>query len=49
MSQQEEHKCEKCSTELELCPADWPFNPDFWICPQCDSTYIFEFSEQKND
>jgi len=35
-------KCEKCGHECELCAADWPYNPDYWICPNCDSTYIFE-------
>lgn len=34
--------CERCQTELILCPSDWPWNPDFWICPECDSTYIYE-------
>lgn len=37
-----EHKCEKCNSVLELCPADWPWNEDYWICPKCDSTYVFE-------
>jgi hypothetical protein len=33
-------KCDKCNSELELCPADWPWNPDYWICVKCDSTFI---------
>lgn len=34
--------CERCQHNLELCPADWPWNPSFWICPECDSTYVCE-------
>jgi hypothetical protein len=34
-------KCQ-CGEKCELCPADWPWNPDYWICPKCDSTYIIE-------
>lgn len=36
--------CERinCWHPLELCPADYPFNPDFWICPKCESTYVYE-------
>jgi hypothetical protein len=34
--------CDKCGGELMLCPEDWPWNPDFWICPNCDSTYTKE-------
>lgn len=32
------HKCDKCGHELELCPSDWPWYDDFWICPKCKST-----------
>jgi len=37
----------KCGQECELCPSNWPWNPDFWICGSCDSTYCFE--ENKDD
>ena len=33
-------KCDLCKSNLQLCPADFPYNPDFWICPKCDSTYV---------
>ena len=36
------NKCEQCGHELELCPANEPWNPEFWICPECDSTYVNE-------
>lgn len=36
----------KCGHALELCPSDWPWNEEFWICPKCDSTYVKE--EKKN-
>jgi hypothetical protein len=34
--------CQKCNAELELCPADWPWHEDYWICPKCDSTYCYK-------
>lgn len=34
-------KCERCNEVLELCPSDFPWNPEFWICPKCESTYIW--------
>jgi len=34
-------KCQ-CGSECELCPGDWPWSPDFWICPVCDSTYVID-------
>lgn len=34
-------KCTKCNYELELCPSDFPWNDDFWICSNCDSTFVF--------
>lgn len=37
----ENPKCQ-CGETLELCPADWPWNVEYWICPKCDSTYIKE-------
>ena len=38
--------CIKCKSALLLCPADHPWNPDFWICPECESTYIYEEDEE---
>lgn len=35
-------KCDKCEHELELCPADWPWHEEYWICPNCESTYVKE-------
>ena len=40
-------KCQQCGNECVLCPADWPWNPEFWICRECDSTYIKEEDETK--
>lgn len=37
-------KCEECDTECKLCPADWIFQSEFWLCPVCDWIY-----EVKND
>lgn len=37
--------CERCDSELELCPADLPWHDDYWICPECDSTYVKEKDE----
>ncbi len=34
--------CERCSTQCELCPSDWPYSEVHWICPKCDSTYCIE-------
>lgn len=39
-------KCPRCGGELHLCPANWPWNPDYWICVDCDSTYVFEVSNE---
>ncbi len=41
-------KCERCDAECEFCIANWPWNIDFWICPICDSTYVFEEEENEN-
>ncbi len=46
MTDSKDYLCEKCHSELILCPAVWPWNPEFWICPQCDSTYV---KEENND
>jgi len=35
-------QCERCGAVLELCPARFPWHDDFWICPQCDSTFSYE-------
>jgi len=32
--------CEYCGVELDLCPADWPWQEEFWICPKCESKYV---------
>ena len=40
-------KCERCSAECELCPADLPWNPEYWICPDCESTYVKDKNEVK--
>lgn len=32
-------KC-KCGTECILCPADWPWQEEYWICPLCESIYV---------
>lgn len=32
-------KCPKCNCECILCPADWSWEEDFWICPKCEGTY----------
>jgi hypothetical protein len=31
-----EIKCFPC----KISPSIWPYNPDFWTCPKCSSTYI---------
>ncbi len=41
-------ECERCGGSLILCPADYPFNPEFWICEACDSTYCVN-EEHGND
>ncbi len=28
----------RCGGQLDLCPSDWPWNPDFWICNRCKET-----------
>ena len=38
-------KC-RCGEECILCPADWPWNPEYWICPKCDSTYVIEDKDE---
>lgn len=31
--------CERCNGELILCPANFPWNEEFWICEDCGFTY----------
>ena len=40
-------KCERCGGNLILCAADWPWNPEFWICEDCESTYVYEADDEK--
>lgn len=39
------YKCPKCNVDLILCPATWPWNPEFWICPECDGTFCYMGNE----
>jgi hypothetical protein len=34
-----------CGEFLEICPANEPWNPEYMICPNCDSTYAIESCE----
>ncbi len=38
--------CERCNSECELCPANYPWNEEFWICSECGSTYIYEYDRE---
>ena len=40
-------RCERCEAVLVLCPPNFPFSPQYWICPDCDSTYCYE--EEKEE
>lgn len=34
--------CEKCGCNCDFYPAridDYPWDIDYWICPECNSTY----------
>ena len=31
-----EMRCLPC----KISPSIWPFDPDFWICPKCEATYV---------
>lgn len=42
-------ECERCHSNCELCPAYFPWNDQFWICSECGSTYIYEWSEEKKE
>lgn len=33
-------ECKKCNTELALCPGNWIWEEGYWICPNCEATYI---------
>ncbi len=37
----------KCGTKLQLVVGYEPWNPDYWICPRCESTYCKECKEEK--
>lgn len=39
--------CEKCGGELDLCPTDWPYNDDFWICLACGSISTSSKSDEE--
>jgi hypothetical protein len=39
--------CERCKHECILCPAVWPLNEEFWICPSCESTYCIEKKDER--
>ena len=41
--------CERCSVSCELCPADYPWNEEYWICPNCESTYVKEKNDRANN
>lgn len=32
-------KCDRCDGELILCPADYPWHDEDWICRDCESIY----------
>ena len=38
-------RCERCKGELILCPADFPWHTQYWICVECESTYVFKDGE----
>lgn len=40
-------KCQ-CGETLHLCKENYPWNPEFLICPNCDSTYGVD-EENEND
>jgi len=33
-------KIDTCEHTLELCPENYPYNPEFYICTKCDATFI---------
>ena len=33
-------RCERCEKALELVPPNEPWHEAYWICPDCDSTYV---------
>ncbi len=35
-------KCEICNIELESIPKDYPRHEEYWICRNCDATYVYE-------
>jgi hypothetical protein len=38
----DEKKTCGCGQDLELIPEYWPWHEEYWICPDCDSTYCHE-------
>ena len=42
-------QCDNCGGVLELCPPDYPWNTEFWICVKCESTYPIETHEAEKD
>lgn len=38
--------CERCPSECELMPSHFPWNEEYWICPECGSTYIYEWDRE---
>jgi hypothetical protein len=41
-------KCERCKipTECELMAACYPWSEQTWICPECGSTYVYEWDRE---
>jgi rRNA maturation endonuclease Nob1 len=37
--------CERCNGALTLCPENFPWNEEFYICNECGSTYIKEINK----
>jgi len=45
-----EYNCTNCNSELILCPADYPFYPDIWICPNdCQNKALEELTKQAQE
>jgi len=36
MKNNNDDKCQ-CGAELIYCPAQWGYEEDYWICPDCES------------
>jgi len=37
-----DNRCPECKLYLILCPADLPWHEEYWICPKCDATFVYE-------